>query len=99
MCKLGLKFDSQVLGNFESWFKDITKETEESVEISVSIKGEATLKPETPFIAKLIALAIIIEFGDCYSQASTYGQLGRLAEQKKTGRGDGSFAASVGDIC
>ncbi len=52
--KLGLKFDSQLLKNFESWFKDITKETEESVERSVSIEGEATLKPEAPFIAKLM---------------------------------------------
>ena len=52
--KLGLKFDSQLLENFESWFKDITKETEESVERSVSIEGEATLKPEAPFIAKLM---------------------------------------------
>ncbi|MCF2148240.1 AAA family ATPase [Desmonostoc muscorum LEGE 12446] len=52
--KLGLKFDSQLLENFESWFKDITKETEESVEKSVSIQGEATLKPEAPFIAKLM---------------------------------------------
>ncbi|HYX15485.1 MAG TPA: P-loop NTPase fold protein, partial [Nostoc sp.] len=52
--KLGLKFDSQLLQNFESWFKDITKETEESVERSVSIEGEATLKPEAPFIAKLM---------------------------------------------
>ncbi|MGF2038530.1 MAG: P-loop NTPase fold protein [Nostoc sp. CmiVER01] len=52
--KLDLKFDSQLLQNFESWFKDITKETEESVEKSVSIQGEATLKPEAPFIAKLM---------------------------------------------
>ena len=52
--KLGLKFDPQLLQNFESWFKDITKETEETVERSVSIEGEATLKPEAPFIAKLM---------------------------------------------
>ncbi|MEH2300252.1 MAG: hypothetical protein V7K88_14890 [Nostoc sp.] len=54
MRKLGLKFDPQLLENFESWFKDITKETEETVEKSVSIQGEATLKPEAPFIAKLM---------------------------------------------
>ncbi|MEH1910080.1 P-loop NTPase fold protein [Nostoc sp.] len=52
--KLGLKFDTQLLENFESWFKDITKETEETVEKSVSIEGEVTLKAEAPFIAKLI---------------------------------------------
>ncbi|MHC5779058.1 P-loop NTPase fold protein, partial [Nostoc sp.] len=52
--KLGLKFDTQLLENFESWFKDITKESEETVEKSVSIEGEVTLKAEAPFIAKLI---------------------------------------------
>lgn len=52
--KNGLKFDPDLLKNFESWFKDITKETEETVEKSVSIEGEATLKPEAPFIAKLL---------------------------------------------
>ncbi|MEH1904742.1 MAG: P-loop NTPase fold protein [Nostoc sp.] len=52
--KLDLKFDTQLLENFESWFKDITKETEETVERSVSIEGEATLKPEAPFIGKLM---------------------------------------------
>ncbi|BAY31935.1 hypothetical protein NIES2107_38210 [Nostoc carneum NIES-2107] len=52
--KLGLNFDEKLLHNFEEWFKDITQETEETVEKSVSIEGEATLKPEAPFIAKLM---------------------------------------------
>jgi len=52
--KLGLRFDAPLLKNFESWFKDITKETEQTVENSISIEGEATLKPEAPFIAKLM---------------------------------------------
>ncbi|HEY9601326.1 MAG TPA: P-loop NTPase fold protein, partial [Allocoleopsis sp.] len=52
--KLGLNFDAQLLKNFESWFKDVTKENEETVEKSVSIKGEATLQPEAPFLAKLM---------------------------------------------
>ncbi len=52
--QLGLNFDVQLLKNFESWFKDVTKENEESVEKSVSIEGEATLGPEAPFIAKLL---------------------------------------------
>ncbi|WP_427156952.1 P-loop NTPase fold protein [Aliinostoc sp. HNIBRCY26] len=52
--KLGLSFDKGLLQNFESWFKEITKETEESVEKSVSIEGEATLQPQAPFIAKLM---------------------------------------------
>ncbi|KYC35078.1 hypothetical protein WA1_10125 [Scytonema hofmannii PCC 7110] len=52
--QLGLHFDSKLLKNFESWFKEVTKETEETVEKSVSIEGEATLGPQAPFIAKLL---------------------------------------------
>ncbi|GAA6622395.1 hypothetical protein [Scytonema sp. NUACC26] len=52
--QLDLHFDSQLLKNFESWFKEVTKETEETVEKSVSIEGEATLGPRDPFIAKLL---------------------------------------------
>ncbi len=52
--QLKLKFDRGLLKNFEQWFKDVTQETESSVESSVSISGEATLGPEAPFIAKLL---------------------------------------------
>ncbi len=52
--KLGLNFDVQLQRNFEAWFKEVPKETEESVEKSVSIEGEATLGSEAPFIAKLL---------------------------------------------
>ncbi|MDJ0773253.1 MAG: AAA family ATPase, partial [Mastigocoleus sp. MO_167.B18] len=53
--KLNCKFDSQLLNNFESWFKEITQETEQSVERSVSLDvgGEAGFK--VPFISKLLA--------------------------------------------
>lgn len=52
---LGLKFDSNLLRNFESWFKEITEETEESVEKSVSIGTSAEAGYEIPFISKLLA--------------------------------------------
>ena len=57
--KLGLCFDTQLLNNFESWFKEITEETEESVEASISVTGEATLGAGVPgivppFLAKLL---------------------------------------------
>jgi hypothetical protein len=52
--KIGLNFDGKLRQNFESWFKDVTKETEETVEKSVSLKGEVTLSPEAPFLAKLM---------------------------------------------
>jgi energy-coupling factor transporter ATP-binding protein EcfA2 len=54
MRKLGLKFDERLLRGFEDWFKEVTKETEHSVESSVSIEGEASLGGEAPFIAKLL---------------------------------------------
>ncbi|MEQ9371143.1 MAG: AAA family ATPase [Coleofasciculus chthonoplastes F3-SA18-01] len=52
--KLGLSFDAQLLQQFEAWFKDVTQETEETVEKSVSITGEASLGADAPFIAKLL---------------------------------------------
>ncbi|MEQ9625204.1 P-loop NTPase fold protein [Coleofasciculus chthonoplastes] len=52
--KLGLSFDAQLLQQFEAWFKDVTQETEDTVEKSVSITGEASLGADAPFIAKLL---------------------------------------------
>src|SRR4028118_2055047 len=43
MRRLKLKLDSRLMDNFEAWFKDVTEETEQTVESSVSIQGEATL--------------------------------------------------------
>ncbi|MCC3470592.1 MAG: AAA family ATPase [Microcoleus sp. PH2017_29_MFU_D_A] len=54
MRRLGLKLDSRLMENFEAWFKDVTEETERSVESSVSLEGEVTLGPEAPFLAKLL---------------------------------------------
>ncbi|MBW4570047.1 MAG: AAA family ATPase [Tolypothrix carrinoi HA7290-LM1] len=52
--KLGLKFDAQLLHNFESWFKEITQETEQTVERSVSISASAEAGGQIPFISKLL---------------------------------------------
>ncbi len=52
--ELDLKFDPKLLKNFEQWFQEVTKETESTVESSVSVSAEATLGPEAPFIAKLL---------------------------------------------
>ena len=51
---LGLKLDSRLMDNFEAWFKEVTQETEQTVESSVSIQGEATLGSGAPFLAKLL---------------------------------------------
>lgn len=58
-----LKFDAELLKNVEDWFKEVTNETEESVEQSVSLQGELTLNAEVSdkglpllptFLAKLV---------------------------------------------
>lgn len=52
--KLKLALDRQLLANFEQWFKEITQETEESVEKSASLDTEAEAGVEVPFLAKLV---------------------------------------------
>jgi len=68
--KLGVSFDRQLLNSFESWFKDITEETEESVEKSVSIEGEATLGQGAPFIAKLL-VKLLAQIRGSHKQKNT----------------------------
>ena len=53
--KLGAKFDDKLLSRFEAWFKDITQETEESVEKAISVQVEADAGFQIPFISKLLA--------------------------------------------
>ncbi|XZN94643.1 MAG: P-loop NTPase fold protein [Microcoleus sp.] len=55
LTKLRLKFDPDLLKSFESWFKDITLEDEETVQSSVSLETEASAGIEIPFISKLTA--------------------------------------------
>ena len=52
--QLGLSFDKNLLTSFEDWFREVTKESEETVERSVSVSGEASLGTSAPFIAKLL---------------------------------------------
>ena len=52
--KIDLKFEPYLLKRFEDWFKEITEETEQSVNASVSVEGEAKLGAEAPFLAKLL---------------------------------------------
>ena len=53
--KVGAKFDSQLLNSFESWFKDITNETEKSVEQGISLQVDVEAGIKIPFISKLLA--------------------------------------------
>ncbi len=50
LSKLELKFDRKLLKNFESWFKEVTQETEETVEKSVSLDASIEGGFEIPFI-------------------------------------------------
>lgn len=52
--KLGLKFDEHLLKCFEAWFKEVTKETEESVEKYVSTETEILAGGNIPFISRLL---------------------------------------------
>jgi energy-coupling factor transporter ATP-binding protein EcfA2 len=52
--EMGLRFDAGLLKGFEDWFKEVTKENEQTVESSVSVEAEASLGANAPFIAKLL---------------------------------------------
>lgn len=52
--EMGLGFDDRLLKGFEDWFKEVTHETEQTVESSVSVEGEASLGAAAPFLAKLL---------------------------------------------
>ncbi|MEM6427243.1 MAG: P-loop NTPase fold protein, partial [Cyanobacteria bacterium P01_D01_bin.128] len=52
--RLGIQFDHQRLSSFEDWFKEITQETEETVNRSVNVDAEASLGAEAPFLAKFL---------------------------------------------
>jgi hypothetical protein len=52
--EMGLKLDEKLLKGFENWFKEVTKETEQTVESSVSVDTEVSLGSGAPFLAKLL---------------------------------------------
>jgi hypothetical protein len=54
LARLKLKFDPKLLKAFEQWFQEITDETEESVEKSISLRAEAEAGIEIPFLSKLM---------------------------------------------
>ena len=52
--KLEAKFDKELLESFESWFREITNETEQTVEQGISLQVEAEAGFKLPFISKLL---------------------------------------------
>jgi AAA ATPase domain len=55
LARLKLNFDLQLLKEFQSWFLEITDETEETVEKSVSLETSLEVKAEVPLLSKLMA--------------------------------------------
>jgi len=51
---LKINFDKQLLKSIEDWFKEITKESEESVKLSLDTEASASLGVDAPFFAKLL---------------------------------------------
>ncbi len=52
--EMGLAFDAGLRKSFEDWFKQVTHETEQTVESSINAQAEASLKGEAPFLAKIM---------------------------------------------
>jgi energy-coupling factor transporter ATP-binding protein EcfA2 len=50
----GLAPDPAIVKEIEQWFADVTEESADKIDSSVSISGEATLGVEAPFLAKLM---------------------------------------------
>lgn len=55
LTELQLRFDPQLLKSFEDWFREITKETEESVQQSIGVEVETKAGFQIPFISRLLA--------------------------------------------
>jgi energy-coupling factor transporter ATP-binding protein EcfA2 len=65
----GLSCDPKLVKAFEDWFKEITGETEQSVESSVSLSGEAEAGQQFPFVFKLmVKLLAQIKGSDTYKR-------------------------------
>ncbi|MEO0533767.1 MAG: ATP-binding protein [Cyanobacteria bacterium P01_A01_bin.123] len=65
----GLKLDPKLVKEFEDWFKQITGETEEKVESSVSVSGEVEAGQQFPFVFKLmVKLLSQIKGSDTYKR-------------------------------
>lgn len=50
----GISFRSDLLTSFEGWFREVTNETEETLERSINVEAETSLGGEAPFLAKLL---------------------------------------------
>jgi hypothetical protein len=84
LTELRLKFDPKLLESFESWFKEVTQETEATVQSSVSIETEASAGAEIPFISKLAAKLIAQTRGSSQQKKVIRETLGRNLSRLQT---------------
>jgi len=84
LTELRLKFDPKLLDSFEAWFKDVTEETEATVQSSVSIETEASAGAEIPFISKLATKLIAQIRGSSQQKKVSRETLGRNLSRWQT---------------
>jgi hypothetical protein len=49
-----ISFDKDLLNSCELWFKEITKESDDTVNLSINTEAEVSLRGEVPFLAKIL---------------------------------------------
>ncbi|MEM8810425.1 MAG: ATP-binding protein [Cyanobacteria bacterium P01_G01_bin.38] len=84
MRQADLRFDAQLLGSFEDWFKEVTEETEETVERSVNVNAEASLGSEAPFLAKFLVKTMAQIKGGSKDKVTIRQTLAREVSRLKT---------------
>ncbi|WP_017297938.1 P-loop NTPase fold protein [Nodosilinea nodulosa] len=82
--RAGLGFDPRLRQGFEDWFKDITQETEETVERSVNVNAEASLGSEAPFLAKFLVKVMAQIKGGSTDKTTIRQTLAREVSRLKT---------------
>ncbi|MGF1514185.1 MAG: ATP-binding protein [Elainellaceae cyanobacterium] len=84
MRRAGLRFDANLLTSFEDWFKEVTQETEETVERSVNVDAEASLGAEAPFLAKFLVKTMAQIKGGSKDKVTIRQTLAREVSRLKT---------------
>jgi hypothetical protein len=76
----GIALDKKLMETFADWFKEITNETEETVERSIGIEGSMEAGTEIPFLAKLW-LKILAQIKSSEKQKRTISPISSLLEK------------------
>jgi hypothetical protein len=84
LTELRWKWDPKLLESFEAWLKEVTQETEATVQSSVSIETEASAGAEIPFISKLAAKLIAQIRGSSQQKKAMRETLGRNLSRWET---------------